>query len=138
MSRTVLVVDDEPDILLAARLMLEAAGCMAIEAGSGEEALELVETETMNVEAVFLDLRMPGLGGWGVLEELRAKRISGLPVIILSAYFDPFAVEESAELGAAGYLSKPFTAADLTGVLEAIFEPASDSNRIIDGSVGTQ
>jgi CheY-like chemotaxis protein len=138
MSRTILVVDDEPDILLAARLMLEAAGWMVIEAASGEEALELVETETTNVEAVFLDLRMPGVGGWGVLKELRAKRISRLPVIVLSAYFDPFAVEESAELGAAGYLSKPFGAADLTGVLDAILEPASNSERIIDGSVGSQ
>ena len=45
MSRTVLVVDDEPDILLAARLILEAAGCTVIEAGTGEEALELAVTQ---------------------------------------------------------------------------------------------
>ncbi len=76
MSRTVLVVDDEPDILLAARLMLEAVGCIVIEAASGEAALELVEAEEPDVEVMFLDLRMPGLDGWGVLKELRAKGIS--------------------------------------------------------------
>jgi CheY-like chemotaxis protein len=138
MSRTVLVVDDEPDILLAARLMLEGAGCRVIEAGSGEEALELVEAESTGVEAVFLDLRMPGLGGWGVLKELRAKGISRLPVIVLSANCDPLAVEQSAELGAAGYLSKPFWAADLAGALKAVFEPASGPARTIDGSAGSQ
>jgi CheY-like chemotaxis protein len=138
MSRTVLVVDDEPDILLAARLMLQAAGCVVIEAGSGEEALELVEAEQTGVEVVFLDLRMPGLDGWGVLKELRAKAISDLPVIVLSAYCDPFAVEQSAELGAAGYLSKPFQAADLIRVLEAVAEPLPEPNRINEGSVGTQ
>jgi CheY-like chemotaxis protein len=132
MSRTVLVVDDEPDILLAARLILEEAGCSVIEAGSGEEALELVEAENTDLEAIFLDLRMPGLGGWGVLEELRAKGLSRLPVIVLSAYCDPVAVGQSAELGAAGFLSKPFWAADLTHALEAACEP------MIDVSLGAQ
>lgn len=138
MSRTVLVVDDEPDILLAARLMLEAVGCIVIEAASGEAALELVEAEEPDVEVVLLDLRMPGLDGWGVLKELRAKGISHIPVIVFSAYSDPFAVEQSVELGAAGYLSKPFQASDLTCVLEAVFEPQSEPKRMTEGSAGTQ
>jgi len=131
----VLVVDDEPDVLLAARLILEGAGCTVIEAGSGEEALEMVETDSTGAEAMFLDLRMPGLGGWGVLKELRAKGVSGLPVIVLSAYCDPVAVGQSAALGAAGYLSKPFWAADLTRALEAAFEPVPDFTLIVDGSM---
>jgi CheY-like chemotaxis protein len=138
LSRTVLVVDDEPDILLAARLILERAGCRVIEAGSGEEALELVETENAGVEAIFLDLRMPGLGGWGVLKALRAKGVPRLPVIVLSAYCDPVTIGRSAELGAAGYLSKPFWAADLTGALEAAFEPVPGSAPMVDGSMGSQ
>jgi CheY-like chemotaxis protein len=137
MTRTILVVDDEPDILLAARLMLEAAGFMVIEAENGEKALELAEMENTDLEAIFLDLRMPGLDGWDVLKELRAKGISRLPVIVLSAYCDPFAIEQSAKLGAAGYLSKPFRVADLARVLEAVFGPAPDQHRIVEGSVGT-
>lgn len=138
MSRTVLVVDDEPDILLAARLMLETAGCRVIEAGSAEEALELAETGSADVEAVFLDLRMPGLDGWAVLEELRGKEIARLPVIVLSAYCDPIAIEQSAQLGAAGYLSKPFRTADLIHALESVFGPVSDPNRMLEDSVGSQ
>lgn len=136
MSRTVLVVDDEPDILLAARLILEGAGCEVIEAGCGEEALALVQNENTGVEAVLLDLRMPGLDGWGVLKELRAKGISGLPVIVLSANCDPLAVGRSVELGAAGYLSKPFWAADLSRALEAVFQPASGPAAMTHGSMG--
>lgn len=60
MSCTALVVDDEPATLLAAPLMLEAAGCTLIEAGTGENALELAVTKNADVEAIFLDLRMPG------------------------------------------------------------------------------
>ena len=138
MSRTVMVVDDEPDILLAARLMLEAVGCTVIEARSGAEALELADTEKADVEAIFLDLRMPGLDGWGILSEFRAKGTSYPPVIVLSACCDPVAVEQSAELGASGYLSKPFQTADLTRALEAVLEPQSDSTRITEGFVGTQ
>ena len=138
MRRTVLVVDDEPDILMAARLMLEAAGCTVIEASNGEEALDLAVTQNVDVEAIFLDLRMPGLNGWGILEQLRAKGISHLPVIVLSAYCDPVAVEKSAELGAWGYLSKPFQADDLRRVLEAIFGPPSAADPMTEGTVGTQ
>jgi CheY-like chemotaxis protein len=137
MSRTVLVVDDEPDILMAAGLMLEAAGCTVIEAGNGEEALELAVKEKADVEAIFLDLRMRGLNGWGISEQLRANGVSRLPVIVLSAYCDPVAVEKSAELGAWGYLSKPFRADDLRRILGAIFESPSAANPMPEGTVGT-
>lgn len=118
MSPTVLLVDDEPDVLLATRLALEAAGYAVIEARGGEEALDLAEKR--KVDAVFLDLRMPGVDGWDVLNEFGAKStISRLPVIILSAHADPSAVARSVELGAKGYVRKPFRAADLTQALEA-------------------
>ena len=119
MSHTVLVVEDEPDILLAARVMLEAEGYAVIEATGGREALA-VASET-RVDAVLLDLRMPGIDGWAVLEELCSKRVSSrLPVVVLSAHPDPSAVERSIELGARGYVRKPFRAADLKRALEAV------------------
>jgi CheY-like chemotaxis protein len=119
-SRTVLLVEDEPDVLLVARLMLEEAGYAVLEARGGEEAVELAEKA--KVEAVFLDLRMPGMDGWGVLEELRARGIiSRLPVIVLSAHADPSAIERSYELGAKGYVKKPFRAIDLTRALDAVW-----------------
>jgi CheY-like chemotaxis protein len=119
MSQRVLVVEDEPDLLLLARLMLEQSGYTVIEARGGEEAVELAEKP--NVDAVLLDLRMPGMDGWAVLEELRASgTISRLPVIVLSAHADPSAIKRSAALGARGYVQKPYRVADLTRALEAV------------------
>jgi two-component system, OmpR family, alkaline phosphatase synthesis response regulator PhoP len=120
---TVLVVEDEPDLLLLARRMLEELGYAVIEAPGGEEALELAENQ--EVDAVLLDLRMPGMDGWAVLDQLRATgTISRLPVIVLSAHADPAAVKRSAELGAKGYVKKPYRVADLTRALEAVHVPA--------------
>jgi two-component system, OmpR family, alkaline phosphatase synthesis response regulator PhoP len=119
MSRTALVVEDEPDILLAVRVVLEAAGYAVIEANGGKQALELADEP--NLDAILLDLRMPDLDGWAVLEVLRAKGTSSrVPVIILSAHGSPSTVERSVELGARGYVKKPFRAADLTRALEAV------------------
>src|SRR5438309_1338347 len=110
MIRTVLLVEDEPDVLLATRLILERAGYAVIEATGGREALEQVAKT--KVDAVFLDLRMPGIDGWSVLEELQTTcRSSRLPVIIVSAHADPSAVRRGIELGAMGYVKKPFRAA---------------------------
>ena len=117
MRRTVLLVDDEPDILLVARLLLEDAGYQVISAADGKEALELVEAEDPDV--MFLDLAMPGTDGWGVLSELR-RRGKQLPVIVLSAHASPATMERTVELGARGYVQKPFRRADLTRALDAV------------------
>lgn len=119
---TILVVEDEPDLLLLASQMLEELGYAVIEARGGEEALELAEPS--RVDAVLLDLRMPGIDGWAVLEHLRGTgTISRLPVIVLSAHADPAAVKRSAELGARGYIKKPYRLADMTRALEAVHVP---------------
>src|SRR5881396_1322646 len=116
MKRTVLLVEDEPDVRLAARMMLEAAGYAVIEASGGEEALEQVERT--KVDAVLLDLRMPDVDGWSVLENLQAqRRTSRLPVIVVSA---ASVAEISVERGAVGFVRKPFRAAELTRALEAV------------------
>ena len=119
--RTVLLVEDEPDVRFATRLVLEDAGYAVIEAREGEEAIE--QLEMTKVDAMFLDLRLPGTDGWRVLEDLRARNGSSLPpVIIVSAQADPSAVRRSVGLGAAGYVTKPFHAADLTQALAAVLE----------------
>lgn len=116
MTRTVLLVDDEPDVLFAARLLLEHEGYVVIEAEGGKQALELAGRRT--VDAIFLDLRMPGLDGWAVLKELQTKGISRVPVIVLSAHADPSAIERSLQLGAKGYVRKPFRADDLRRAMQ--------------------
>jgi CheY-like chemotaxis protein len=119
LSRKILVVDDEPDILLATRLLLESASFSVVEARNGEEALAAVDVE--KPDAMLLDLRMPGMDGWEVLEHLREKgQLGRLPVIVLSAHTGGTTMERSFELGAKGYVSKPFELADLRKALEQV------------------
>jgi|SRR5581483_11260 len=77
----VLVVDDEPDIRLIARVVLTSAGHEVVEAASGEDALELLDER--RPDAVLLDVRMPGMDGWQVLD--RVRRQGPLPVVIFTA-----------------------------------------------------
>ena len=114
----VLVVDDEDDIRTVARLFLEMRGHDATEAVSGEEALAALECQSPDV--VLLDLRMPGIGGWGVLDVLQERdRLRDLPVIVVSAHADAASAERAIEIGCRAYLAKPFTSAELTAALEA-------------------
>lgn len=127
MSPRVLVVEDEPDVLLGARLLLQDAGYSVLEARTGEQALAVVEE--VEPDAVFLDLRMPGMDGLVVLQELGARGyVDRIPVIVLSAHGSPERVERSVELGARAYVRKPFRKDDLIHALDAVLagedEPA--------------
>jgi two-component system OmpR family response regulator len=78
----VLVVDDEDDIRLIARVVLRSAGHEVAEAASGEEALALLASR--RPDAMLLDVRMPGMGGWAVLDHVR-KVHHDLPVVVFTA-----------------------------------------------------
>ena len=107
---TVLVVDDEPDILLLHRLNLEAAGHRVVLAADGVTALERIAEE--RPDAVVLDVMMPVLDGWGVLERLRTDP-SPPPVLVVSAKSSPADVNRARQLGAGDYLAKPYDPEEL-------------------------
>lgn len=102
---TVLVVDDEPDILLLHRLNLEAAGHRVVLAADGITALERIAEEPPDV--VVLDVMMPVLDGWGVLERLRLDEAAP-PVLVVSAKSSPTDIQRARDLGAGDYLAKPY------------------------------
>jgi CheY-like chemotaxis protein len=115
-AASVLVVDDEPDVLLLTRVILEGAGWQVQEALSGERALTLLrEGEVPDV--VLLDLRMPGMDGWQVLDELAQAGLE-MPVIVFSAHAQPGTEREIRQRGGRGFLPKPFTAGQLIEVLQ--------------------
>lgn len=121
-TQRILVVDDEPDIRMVARIALRDH-YEVVEAGTGEEALSLIQEETPDL--VFLDLRMPGMDGWAVLERLREEgKLAEVPVIVVSAHGTPGTSEKALSMGCRGYLTKPFGPRDL---LEAIrrYAPAA-------------
>ncbi|CAM4050362.1 response regulator [Corallococcus praedator] len=99
----ILVVDDDASHRTLICDALQEMGYDTIEAANGREALDLLEEDIPG--AVLLDLRMPVMSGWGLLDALKKMpRARNLPIIIISGY----GFEWEAELvGAAGYISKP-------------------------------
>jgi CheY-like chemotaxis protein len=96
MTVTVLVVDDEEDVRLALRVMLQAQGWRAEEASNGEEALE--RCRRGGVDILVLDHKMPGLTGIEVARMLREDGYRA-PIILYSAYLTPELEAEADSLG---------------------------------------
>lgn len=121
----ILVVDDEPDILLLHRLNLEGAGHEVLLVADGMKALERIGAD--RPDCVVLDVMMPVLDGWGVLEALQG-RSDPPPVLVVSAKSAAADIEHALSMGAKGYLAKPFNAhtlLDEVAKLVAAANPAS-------------
>ena len=110
----VLIVDDEPDILLMLRVNLEAEGYQTALAADGETALRRIADERPDV--ILLDVMMPVMDGWGVLEAL-GRDLFTHRVVVLSAKSSERDLNRAVELGACAYLSKPFDPDELIGVI---------------------
>jgi two-component system phosphate regulon response regulator PhoB len=115
----VLVVDDEPDVLLLCRLNLQQRGHELLEASNGTTALELARER--HPEVIVLDLMLPGMNGYEVLETLKQdERTSDIPVLVLTAKSLRADRERSHRLGAAGFLTKPFLPSELCDMVESL------------------
>jgi DNA-binding response OmpR family regulator len=115
----VLVVDDEPDVLLLCRLNLEQRGHQVLEAPNGDEALDLARREAPDL--VVLDLMLPGIDGYQVLQALRAEEgTSGIPVLVLTAKSLQADRDRSRQLGAAAFLTKPFLPDELCDLVDEV------------------
>jgi two-component system, response regulator, stage 0 sporulation protein A len=90
-----------------------------VESDSGEDALEVLEREQPDV--VLLDLRLPGIDGWGVLEQLRQSgRLAGLRVVVVTAHGGPEVAGRAKALGCRAVLQKPFSLRELVSTLDEI------------------
>lgn len=118
---TVLVVDDEPDILVSIRLVLRTGGHRILEAASGTEALELLERE--QPQAMILDLRMPGLDGWDLLERMQEQSLlSRIPTMVLTAFVDPETRASLGRFAPLGFMTKPFDPEELMRAVDDLIE----------------
>jgi two-component system alkaline phosphatase synthesis response regulator PhoP len=115
-SQTVLVVDDEHNIIELARLYLEQEGFTVEEARDGAEALDKIRT--VRPAVVVLDLMLPEIDGWEVCRRARAQ--SEVPIIMLTARSDDVDKIVGLELGADDYLTKPFNPRELVARVKAI------------------
>lgn len=119
MTGTVLVVDDEVDVQLTLRIVLETAGYRVTEAASAELALMILDTSTPDL--IVLDLVLPGMDGWEFLRHLRERGLERLPVVVVSATGDPGQKAIADEAGCQAFFAKPFGAEALrTAVAEIL------------------
>lgn len=112
----VLVVEDDPDLLVVLRVNLESAGLEPILASDGSTAISRIEGE--RPDAVLLDMMLPGIDGWQVLSDLHGLG-DPVPIVVCSAKKNPEDMERARELGAHAYIVKPF---DIDRLLDAIVE----------------
>ena len=126
----VLIVDDNPDILLLLETNLRRAGFGIVKASDGEMALRAIEEERPDV--VLLDLMMPVLDGWGVMERL-AGRPSAPPVIIISAATSQSNVDRAYAMGAVGYITKPFILTEMIDRLREVLAVAPGPRPVAAG-----
>ena len=118
---TVLVVDDEPDIVLFAQVNLELHGHAVRTASDGAAALQAIEAE--RPDALILDVMMPHLDGWGVLERLKAHddpEVRTIPVVMLTALDTDHDQARGGIEGAVRYLTKPLAPDELVQALEDV------------------
>lgn len=116
---TILVVDDEPAMTWALCFSLEADGYKAVSAADGVEALERMGE--IRPRAMLLDIMMPNMDGWAVLEKLRELPPEQRPrVIVVSALGAIADRVKAAELGADAYVAKPFEVDEVLDLLHAM------------------
>jgi len=120
MSKTVLVIDDEPKIADLCRDYLRAAGYGVLTAGDGPDGLALARRE--HPDLVVLDLMLPGMDGLDVCRALR--RDGSVPIIMLTARVDESDRLVGLELGADDYLTKPFSPRELVARVRTVLRRA--------------
>lgn len=113
-NRTVLIVDDETHLRELVQACLEdLAGWETLTAASGEECLQILQTEQVN--AILLDVSMPGMDGIAIYKQLQANpNTKAIPVILLTAKVLPSDRAKFAQMGVTGVISKPIEPMTLT------------------------
>lgn len=119
----VLVVDDEPNIVVSLEFLLAQAGCETAVARDGFAAL--AQIENFAPDLVLLDVMLPGIDGYEVLQALRSRRDNaGMKVILLTARGREVDRLKGLDLGADLYFSKPFSTRDLIAAVKACLAEA--------------
>ncbi|MEE1200548.1 MAG: response regulator transcription factor [Christensenellales bacterium] len=116
MKTKILLVDDDPNIRHLVNLYLEKEGFDVSIATRGDEALRAFRADPPHL--ILLDLMLPGMDGWQVCREVR--KVSDIPIIMLTAKDETFDKVLGLELGADDYVSKPFDSKELVARIKAV------------------
>ncbi len=125
--KTILVVDDEPNIVDLLRLYLEKEGYRVLAARDGPSALDVQGAEAPDL--VVLDLMLPGIDGLEVCRRIR--RTSDVPIVMLTARGEDLDVVVGLEVGADDYVAKPFHPRTLVARIRAVLRRADGGRRVV-------
>src|SRR6266542_1711568 len=130
-KKTILIIEDEPQIVLGLKDALEFEGFRVASAGKGRDGVSLAKHE--KPDAVLLDLMLPDVNGYKVCEELRRWN-PFVPIIMLTARGQEVDKIRGLDAGADDYMTKPFSVGELIARLRAIFRraarPAESANEV--------
>lgn len=113
MSKKILVVDDEPDILFTVGQMLEMSGYEVIRAKDGKECIDKLNDSQSGPDLILLDIMMPDVSGWDVAAKLKENpKWKNIPIVFLTAKGDTMSIGMGG-LAAEDYIVKPFDIKDL-------------------------
>ena len=121
---TVLLVEDDANVRMLARLALVRHGHAVIEAGCGAEAIKLARQGGFRFDLVLTDMFMPHMNGMELIRELRKEK-SGAPALLMSGCLDSGITEGDLAREGIGFLQKPFQAAQLVGRVHDAIHPAA-------------
>ncbi|UCB58730.1 MAG: response regulator [Thermoplasmatales archaeon] len=122
MNKVIMVVDDEPDILLTVGQMLEMSGYQVIKAKDGIECINKLNELVANPDLLLLDIMMPDLSGWDIAARIKENLAwKNIPIIFLTAKGDTMSIGMG-NLAAEDYIVKPFDIKDLKKRIEKIIK----------------
>ena len=137
--KRVLIVEDEAAIREFEAINLNRVGYETVEAGSGEEALEIFDSDPKGFDIALIDVMMPGMDGFSLVKELR-RRTSSLGIIMLTAKSQEMDKISGLMLGADDYVTKPFSPTELLARVDSLYrrvgaagKGAAGSNELVSG-----
>lgn len=121
MTKTVLIADDEPNILISLEYLMKREGYRVVVAHDGQEACDLIERE--HPDLVLLDVMMPKKTGFEVCHAIRANEaFKAMPIVLLTAKGRDTDVAKGLAMGANDYMTKPFSTKELAQKVRELLE----------------
>jgi DNA-binding response OmpR family regulator len=122
-NKTILVVDDEPDIVNLTEKILKLGAYNTLTCNNGKEALKIIEDKYDEISLVLLDLMMPGVSGMEVLRTIKSNDMfKHILVILFTVKSFKEDIQKGTEMGADGYITKPFSGKQLLEYVNNVFQ----------------
>ena len=111
---TILIVDDEPDILNLTKKFLDLGNYNTITCSNGKEAIKIISEKHASIDLILLDIMMPGIDGYGVLEQIKTnEEYKDIIVVLFTVKSFNEDIQKGKRLGADFYITKPFSGKEL-------------------------